>query len=144
MAKDAATHDLSSRTVELLVCVCKSLNAKPTSLVNIEKFAELGGFANINSARANLHRVLKEVMESGGATAGTAGEDGAEGEKATPKKRGRKVTKEDDDEGETPAKKTKATPKRGKKVSEANEGEEDEELMKVKDEEGAGEKDEET
>nr|OQO21511.1 hypothetical protein B0A51_06584 [Rachicladosporium sp. CCFEE 5018] len=125
MAKDAATHDLSSRTVELLVCVCKSLNAKPTSLVNIEK-------------------VLKEVMESGGATAGTAGEDGAEGEKATPKKRGRKVTKEDDDEGETPAKKMKATPKRGKKVSKVKEGEEDEELMKVKDEEGAGEEDEET
>ncbi|KAK6433787.1 hypothetical protein LTR95_010039 [Oleoguttula sp. CCFEE 5521] len=143
MAKDAATHDLSSRTVELLVCVCKSLNAKPTSLVNIEKFAELGGFANINSARANLHKVLKEVMDSGGTTAGSAGDDGAEGEKATSKKRGRKVTKEDDDNEESPAKKTKATPKRGKKVPKADEDKGGDEVVKVKDEEDAGEEDEE-
>ncbi|KAK6441486.1 hypothetical protein LTR95_002288 [Oleoguttula sp. CCFEE 5521] len=135
MAKDAVTHDLSPRQIELLIC----------SLVDLEKFAKLGQFATRESARVQLSTLLKKVMESGAvATTEGDGGDGAEWVKETPKKRGRKVTKEDgdDDEG-TPAKKTKATPKRGKKVTKAKEGEDREESVKVKDEDGDGEEDEE-
>nr|OQO16928.1 hypothetical protein B0A51_11212 [Rachicladosporium sp. CCFEE 5018] len=109
----------------------------------MEKFAELGGFANLNSAQANYHGIWKKVMEGSAGATGEGGE-GEKGEKATPKKRGRKVTKENDDDEETPAKKTKAIPKRGKKVPKANEDGDGEEDVKVKNEDGAGEEDEET
>jgi hypothetical protein len=124
--------------------------------INVEKFAELGGFGNLNSARVNLNKVLKAVMiEEGGAGADGEASPGTGKKKATPSKRkaGKclptsalvacvrrltytEATEDDDDAEETPSKK-KAAPKKkvqGKKASSAGAEDGQKDSAAVKDE----------
>ncbi|OQN97336.1 hypothetical protein B0A48_16400 [Cryoendolithus antarcticus] len=129
-----ADNYLTARQKEVLFLMCKCLKEKPSTVVDMDKFTELGGFENVGSAGGFLRKVLKKVTESGsGAAEAEAGKVKTGG-----KTRGRKVTtnEDDDEEAPSPKKKKAAAPKKGKKGKAAAEDEDREEGVEVKDEEG--------
>lgn len=104
---------LTDRDVEILICAVRCMEGglpKP----DMQKFAEMAGFKNTNSASVCLNLVKKKLMGDA-APAKTP-------KKATPSGKRKQSTPKDageDDMEETPTKKMKPTPKKGGKTGAA-------------------------
>ncbi|EME49600.1 hypothetical protein DOTSEDRAFT_20034 [Dothistroma septosporum NZE10] len=107
-----------------------SMQALTFLQIDFDKMAGLAGYTNTKScsnAWANIKKKLAAGAQkvTGGAEGNADGDDTPK-TKGTPRKRGKKVTDEGDEEGESPAKKAKTAPKKrgGKKAAVEEKGDE--------------------
>ncbi|GAB7326023.1 hypothetical protein MBLNU13_g10061t2 [Cladosporium sp. NU13] len=135
MPPKASSSALSDSEMQLLCNYCRCMKSKPD--IDMEKFANISGFGNVPSARANighlLAKILAEQQTSGDASPAKDTEDGetiavtpASKKKAGGRKRKTDAAEIHGAEDESPTKnKASPTKRNGKAATKAASEEED-------------------